>query len=67
MTTRSGSDQWMRELKSSLMTRVIRRVMSARRTGLDGLAKRMLARRVNAPADSDPELEHPDDWDRPID
>ena len=67
MTTRTGSNQWLRELKSSLMTRVIQRVMSARRTGLDGMAKRLLGRIVKAPAELGPEFEHPDDWDRPID
>ncbi|GEM_PF-2740933 len=67
MTTRSGSDQWRRELKSSLMTRVVQRVMSQSRTGLDGLAKWMIGRSIDVPDDLGSEFEHPDEWDRPID
>ena len=67
MTTRSDRNQWLRELKASLMTRVFQRVMTTRTTGLDGMAKRLLERMVDAPAELDAEFEHPDDWDRPID
>lgn len=67
MTTRNGRDQLLRELKASLMTRMAQRAMTTRNTGLDGLAKRMLEKTVSTPMESDPELEHPDDWDRPID
>ena len=66
MTTRKESDQRLRELKASLMTRLAQRAMTTRTTGLDGFAKRLLERSASAPAE-DPELEHPDDWDRPID
>ena len=57
----------MRELKESLMARLAQRAMTTRTTGLDGLAKRMLEKAASAPEEPDPELEHPDDWDRPID
>jgi hypothetical protein len=67
MTTRKGSDQFMRELKASLMTRVAQRAMTTRTTGLDGLAKRVLDKSGGAEPEMDPDLEHPDDWDRPID
>ena len=67
MTTRSGRDQFVRELKQSLMTRVAQRAMTTKTTGLDGLAKRMLDRSGGAEPEIDPELEHPEDWDRPID
>ena len=67
MTTRSGIDQWMRELKASLMTRVVQRATSSRTTGLDGLAKRMVAMSSDAPAELDADFDHPEDWNRPID
>lgn len=67
MTTRSGSDQWVRELKASLMGRVVQRVMSARKTGVDGMAKWMVGRTTDAPEELDSDFEHPDEWNRPID
>ena len=40
--------------------------MSKNEDGLDGLAKSLLIRgRAEVPPD--PELDHPEDWDRPID
>ena len=67
MTTRNGRDQWLREFKASLMTRVAQRAMTTKTTGLDGFAKRLLDRSGGEPAEPDPELEHPAEWDRPID
>ena len=67
MTIRSESDQRMRELKTSLMGRVVQRVMSTRKTGLDGMAKWMLGRTVDAPEKLDSDFDHPEEWDRPID
>ena len=67
MTTRSARDQWLREFKSTLMGRLAGRAMTTRTTGLDGLAKKMLNKATGGPRPEDPELDHPDDWDRPID
>ena len=67
MTTRSQRDQTLRELKASLLTRVAQKAMTTRTTGLDGLAKKMLDRSGGAELEPDPELEHPEEWDRPID
>ena len=67
MTTRNERDQLLRELKASLMTRLAQRAMTTRTTGLDGFAKRLLEKSASTPEESDPELEHPADWDRPID
>ena len=67
MTTRSERDQFLRELKASMMTRVAQKAMTTRTTGLDGLAKKMLDRAGGDEAEPDPELEHPEEWDRPID
>ena len=57
----------MRELKAALMTRFARRALSTRTTGLDGIAKSLLDRQVGGPIEPDPELDHPEEWDRPID
>ena len=65
MTTRSGRDQWLLELKAALLGRLAGRAMTKQTTGLDGLAKTLLERRAGEVA-HDPELDHPDDWDRPI-
>ena len=67
MTIRTERDNWMRELKASLMTRVAKRAMTTRTTGLDGLAKSMLGKPAEEEDELGPEFEHPDDWDRPID
>lgn len=66
MTTRSERDQRLREWKNELLTRVAQRAMTTRTTGLDGLAKRLLGKPVDE-AEIDPELEHPTEWDRPVD
>ena len=66
MTTRNSRDQWVREFKSGLMARIAGRAMSKSETGLDGLAKSLLKRGGGEVA-PDPELDHPEDWDRPID
>ena len=57
----------MRELKASLMTRFARRALTPRKSGIDGIAKSLLERQASIPTEPDPELDHPDDWDRPID
>ena len=67
MTTRSERDQRLRELKEALLGRLASRVMTTRTTGLDGLAKAMVQRKAGGAVAHDPELDHPDDWDRPID
>ena len=50
-----------------MLTRLARRALSTRTTGLDGLAKKMLGKQAGGSLEADPELDHPDDWDRPID
>ena len=67
MTQRSEHDQRLRELKASLLARVAGRVMSTKRTGLDGLAKALLRPKGKEKTAADLELEHPEPWDRPID
>ncbi|MCG8592624.1 MAG: hypothetical protein MJE66_25315 [Proteobacteria bacterium] len=67
MTTRSERDQRVRELKAGLLVRLARRAMTTRTTGLDGLAKTLLNKQLGGRVEPDPDLEHPADWDRPID
>ena len=67
MTTRSERDQRLLEWKQALLGRLAGRVMTTRTTGLDGLAKALIQRQANGALADDPELDHPDDWDRPID
>ena len=67
MTTRNAPDQWAREVKASLMTRLAKRALSTREKGIDGMAKSLLARSAGPPREPDPDLEHPEEWDRPID
>lgn len=57
----------MREFKASLMTRFARRALTTRTSGLDGIAKSLLDRQASVPVEPDPELDHPEAWDRPID
>jgi len=57
----------MREFKASLMTRFARRALTTRTSGLDGIAKSLLDRQASVPVEPDPELDHPEVWDRPID
>ena len=67
MTTRKERSQWLRELKAEFMTRLARRTLTTRTSGLDGIAKSLLKRRASVSIEPDPELAHPEDWDRPID
>lgn len=67
MTQRSERDQRLREWKAALLARVVGRVMSTKRTGLDGLAKALLRPKGKAAPARDRELDHPKPWDRPID
>ena len=67
MTRRNEREQWLRELKAALLGRLAGRAMATGTTGLDGLAKALVERASGGPVAQDPELEHPDDWDRPID
>ena len=64
---RSQQSEWLLELKQSLLSRLAARAMTTRTTGLDGLAKTLLQRATGGTVEHDPELDHPDEWDRPID
>ena len=63
MAARTELRHRLLELKTSLMGRVVPRVLSRKANGVDGLAKQLAAK--SPPAAPDPslaaELEHPDD------
>ena len=67
MTTRNEGRQRILEWKAALLGRIARLAMTSRDSGLDGLAKSLLQRNASGPPDPDPELEHPAEWDRPVD
>ena len=63
MAARSELGHRLRELKTSLMGKLVPRVLSHKTNGLDGLAKKLVAKTPPAaPDESLPsDLEHPDD------
>ena len=67
MTRRTDKQQRKLERKAARIVRMGGRIFSRKTTGLDGLAKRMVLRRTGGGVPHDPELDHPADWDRPID
>lgn len=67
MTKRSQRDQWLREWKAALLGRIAGRAMTTRTSGLDGLVKTLVGKQAGGPPEPDPELDHPEEWDRPID
>lgn len=63
MAARSEFGHRVRELKTSLMGKVVPRVLSRKASGIDGLAKKLVAKTPPAAPDESlaAELEHPDD------
>lgn len=57
MTTRSELAQRKAEAQARAMARLANRVLSTKRTGLDGVAKSLAARRI-VEVPPDPELDH---------
>ncbi|UDY35148.1 hypothetical protein [Dermatobacter hominis] len=65
MTSRSELDHRRREAQAALLGRVAGRALTRRTTGLDGLAKKLVAGRAPT-VGPDPELDHDDpDWQVP--
>jgi len=63
MAARSELGHRLLELKTSLMGKVVPRVLSRKASGVDGLAKKLVAKTPLAAPDESlaAELEHPDD------
>ncbi|MEU4227770.1 hypothetical protein AB0F17_26065 [Nonomuraea sp. NPDC026600] len=59
MTARSRFAQRSREARAALLGRLAGRVFTRKTSGIDGFAKRLIAKQV-PPAEHDPELDHPD-------
>lgn len=63
MAARSELSHRLLELKTGLMGRLVPKVLSHRTSGIDGLAKKLVAKSPPAAPDDSlaAELEHPDD------
>ena len=57
MTNRSEMQHRRLELRAAIFSKIGNRVLTRRTTGLDGLAKRFIARQF-APTPADPDLDH---------
>lgn len=66
MTARSELAHRRKELGATVFGLLANRGLSKKTTGLDGAAKSIIARMASEPA-PDPDLEHPAEWDRPVD
>lgn len=66
MTTRSERTHRVKELTGRVFASVANKGFTRRTTGIDGIAKKLLARQLGE-VDHDPELDHPEEWDRPVD
>ncbi len=61
MTSRSNLDQWRRETQAAVFGKLANRVFTRKTDGLDGIAKRVIARQAPT-VGPDPELDHPDPY-----
>ena len=59
MTMRRNLANWRRELQAAIFGRLANRVFTRSTSGIDGLAKRLIASRL-PPVEHDPELDHPE-------
>lgn len=66
MTTRSSLAHKRKELGAVAFGFLANKGLSKKTTGVDGVAKSMLAKKVGE-VPHDPELNHPAEWDRPVD
>lgn len=66
MTARSSFAHTKRELTGKVFGFLANKGLSRKTNGVDGVAKTLLAKQVGE-VPHDPELEHPEDWDRPVD
>lgn len=66
MTDRTPMEQRRKELGGKVFGFLANKGLSRRTTGLDGVAKKLIAKQAGE-VDPDPELDHPSEWDRPVD
>ena len=59
MTQRSEFEHRKRELQAAAFAKVANKALSRKTTGLDAMAKRVIAKQMGTPTD-DPDLQHPD-------
>ena len=66
MTSRSAMVHKRKELTAVVFGFLANKGLSKKTSGVDGMAKSMIARQAGE-VGHDPELDHPDEWDRPVD
>lgn len=66
MTSRRPIDHAKKELGGKVFGFLANKGLSKKTSGVDGVAKTLLAKQVGE-VPHDPELEHPEEWDRPVD
>ncbi len=66
MTSRSSFAHRKKELGGTVFGFLVNKGMSRKTTGLDGVAKKLIAKQAGE-VPHDPELDHPEEWDRPVD
>ncbi|MEM9514898.1 MAG: hypothetical protein AAGA42_08570 [Actinomycetota bacterium] len=66
MTERSSFEQRKKELAGAAFGLLGNKALSKKTTGIDGVAKKLVAKQAGE-VPHDPELDHPAEWDRPVD
>jgi len=66
MTTRKELDHRKKELSNQAFGLLANKGLSKKTTGVDKFAKRLIAKKAGD-VPHDPDLDHPDEWDRPVD
>lgn len=66
MTDRTPMEQRKKELGGKVFGFLANKGLSRKTTGVDGVAKKLIAKQAGE-VDHDPELDHPAEWDRPVD
>lgn len=66
MTRRSEVGQRKKELTMKAFGALANRGLSKKTTGVDRIAKQLIAKQVGD-VSHDPELDHPEEWDGPVD
>ena len=66
MTARKELDHRKKELTNQAFGLLANRGLSKKTTGFDKVAKQLIAKQAGD-VPHDPELDHPEEWDRPVD
>lgn len=66
MTARTSFEHTKKELAGKVFGFLANKGLSKKDSGVDGVAKSLLAKQIGE-VPHDPELDHREDWDRPVD